>query len=273
MSVDRLAVNASDPTADGPLVAWHEPGSLGLLVQDGYAARVGGTHPALGGGRLAVLRDGLIDVRQTSGPAFAATVPAPGADTLAVSEAWVAWRVREGERDAIYAAPLAGGAAVTVMHATELGRPALDGDRLAFHAAGRSGGRILLAELGRGRTVTVRRERRALLLNPSLLGGQLLYVRAVYSRQELRVGPASRRTPRRDRRIWSTVPTGRRDAGHEPGDRHQRHGHPHKLWRRPRPGVSATLWTTALAEDAAYVTRLRQAAGKPLYAEILRVGR
>jgi hypothetical protein len=98
-------------------------------------------------------------------------------------------------------------------------------------------------------------------------------VRAVFSRQELRLGPLSRRSPRRDRKLWSTVPTGRRDAGHEPGDRHKRHGHPHKLWKRPRRGVSATLWTTALAADAAYVTRLRQVSGQPLATEILRVPR
>jgi hypothetical protein len=42
---------------------------------------------------------------------------------------------------------------------------------------------------------------------------------------------------------------------------------------RPRRGLSASLWTTALAPDAAYVTRLRQASGKALVAEILRVDR
>ena len=83
----------------------------------------------------------------------------------------------------------------------------------------------------------------------------------------------SRRSPRKDRRLWSTVPTGRRDAGHEPGNEHKKHGQPHKLWKRPRRGVSSTLWTTALAEDAAYVTRLRQVSGQPLVAEIVRVPR
>ena len=119
----------------------------------------------------------------------------------------------------------------------------------------------------------MRSERRALLLNPSLLDGRLLYVRALFSRQELRIGPQTKRGPRRDRRLWQTVPTGRRDAGHEPGDRHKRHGQPHKLWRRPRRGLSLTLWTTALTGDAAYVTRLRQVSGRPLETEILRVSR
>lgn len=273
MAVDRLAVNASDPSVDGALLAWHEAGAQGVLTGGAEDRRVAGTHPAVGGARLAVLRDGAIHVRHTSGEPFAAAIPAPGADALAVSGRWVAWRVREGDRDTIYAARLPGEPPRRVMGASELGRPALDGDRLVFHAAGRGGGRIVLADLARGSRRTIRRERRAQLLNPSLLDGRLLYVRAVYFRQELRLGAASRRATRRDQRLWATVPTGRRDAGHEPGRRHHRHGHPRRMWRRPRAGLSPTLWTTALAADAAYVTRLRQRAGSAPLAEILRVPR
>jgi hypothetical protein len=269
MTVERIAVNATDPSVDSRLLAWHEAGSAGIIVGGGGRARVGGTHPALGGDRLAVVAGGGIAVRQTSGRPLSVDVPAPGADAIAVSATWVAWRVREGTGDAIYALRLGGGPPRLVARATELGRPSLEGGLLAFHASGR----ILLADLGAGTLATVRSERRALLLNPSLRGGRLLYVRAVYSRQELRLGPQSARRPRRDRKLWSTVPTGRRDAGLERGIEHHRHGQPHKLWRRPRPGLSLTLWTTALAADAAYVTRLRQIAGRPLVAEIMRVPR
>ena len=269
----KLASNASDPSVDGRLVAWHEAGATGVLLRDGERTRLGGTHPALGGRRLAVVDDGQIVVQATSGDPVAVSVPAPGADAVAVSRSWLAWRAREGGSDVIYAAPLDGGQSVEVMRAAELGRPALWGDRLAFHVIGARSSRIVVYDLGAGTGRTVRQERRALLLNPSLRGGRVLYVRAVYSRQELRIGPATRRSPRRDRRLWSTVPTGRRDAGHEPGNEHKRHGHPHRLWKRPRRGLSATLWTTALAEDEAFVTRLRQIAGKPLVAEILRVPR
>ena len=270
---EKLATNASDPSVDGRLLAWHEAGTAGILVRDGQEQRLRGTHPALGGGWLAVIDGSQIIVRPTSGDGPERSVNAPGADALAVSRSWLAWRAREGAGDVMYAAPLSGGEAREVIRAPELGRPALEGSRLAFHVNVVRSGRILLFDLATGQGGTIRQERRALLLNPSLHGGRLLYVRAVYSRQELRLGPPTRRSPRRDRRLWSTVPTGRRDAGHEPGDQHKRHGHPHRMWRRPRRGVSATLWTTALAADAAYVTRLRQIAGKPLVAEILRVPR
>jgi hypothetical protein len=273
MAVDQLAPHASDPSADGAFVAWHVAGGQGVFVRDGSRTPLPGTHPALGGARLAMLGDGTIRVQQTTGPPFSATVPAPGADALAVSAAWVAWRAPEPAGDVLYAAPLAGGQPRLVARAAELGRPALEGNRLAFHVAGRTGSHVVIADLAAGTSAAVRSERRALLLNPSLLDGRLLYVRATFKRQELRIGAQSKRRLRLDRKLWSTVPTGRRDAGYEPGIEHHQHGNPHKLWRRPRRGFSATLWTTALAEDAAYVTRLRQVAGRPLDAEILRVSR
>ena len=266
---DKVATNASDPSVDGRLLAWHEAGAAGIVVVGGKPTRVPGSHPALGGGQVALLNGAAIDVRPSAGGAVALSVPAPGADAVALSDSWLAWRAREATGDVIYAAPLAGGPPRQVMRAPELGRPALEGARIAFHLAGR----IMVADLPAGPPRTLRHERRALLLNPSLHDGRLLYVRTTFSRQELRLGPLTRRAPRRDRRLWSTVPTGRRDAGHEPGRRHMRHGHPHELWRRPREGVSATLWTTALADEAAYVTRLHQISGRPLVAEILRVPR
>jgi hypothetical protein len=273
MPAQRLAANASDPSVDGTLLAWHEAGQPGVLVRDGQQTRLAGFHPALGQGRVAVTTGSTIEVSSTTGDGFAASIPAPGADAVAVSASWVVWRVREGDGDVIYAVALQTDAAPhEVMRAPELGRPALQGGRAAFHLIGRTS-RIVVADLASGRAGTARQERRALLLNPSLQGGRLLYVRAIYSRQELRLGPVTRRAPRKDRRLWSTVPTGRRDVGHEPGDVHKRHGQPHKLWKRPAPGVSGTLWTTALGEDAAYVTRLRQVSGRALAYEIVRVPR
>jgi hypothetical protein len=270
---DRIANSATDPSVDGALLAWHVAGRPGVVFVNGQPTSAGGSHPALGGGRLAVIGANVIQIRNTTGPPFTATIPAPGADAVAVSAQWVAWRARAADGDTIFAAPLGGGAPRRVAKSAELGRPALEGGRIAYHVPGRNGSRIVIADLATGRRTTVRRERRAMLLNPSLHGGDLAYVRSVYRRQELRVGPQSKRGPRRDRRLWSTVPTGRRDAGHEPGKKHHRHGWPRKLWPRPKRGLSATLWTTALAADAAYVAMLRQTVGQPLEYAILRVQR
>jgi len=270
---ERLVTGGSDPSADGALIAWHVAGRPGVIVSGGQQVPAGGSHPALGGGRLAVIGANVIQVRETSGPPFAATIPAPGADAVAVSADWVAWRARDAEGDTILAAPLAGGPARRIAKSAELGRPALAGGTLAYHVTGRTGSRIVIADLTTGKRTTVRRERRALLTNPSLHDGRLLYVRSVYTRQELRLGPQTRRNPGRDRRLWSMPPTGRRDAGHEPGKQHHRHGWPRRLWARPKRGLSATLWTTALAADVAYVTLLRQVSGAALEVAILRVDR
>jgi hypothetical protein len=273
MPAETVATGVSDPSVDGTLVAWHVPGQPGVLSNGDQQTRVGGTHPALGGARLAVINNGVIQVQQTSGAPFSAAVPAPGADALAVSAEFVAWRARGPNGDAIFAAPLAGGAPRRIAASSELGRPALEGSRIAYHVNGRRGSRIVVADAATGKRTTVRRERRALLLNPSLQGGRLLYVRSYYKRQELRIGPQSKSSVTKDRRMWSIVPSGRRDAGHEPGKKHHRHGWPRRLWPRPKRGLSATMWTTALGAETAYVTLLRQLAGQPLQVTILRVSR
>ena len=98
-------------------------------------------------------------------------------------------------------------------------------------------------------------------------------MRSTFQRQQLRIGLLKRRPVRRDRSLYDTVPTGRRDAGNEPGVEHHAHGHPQKLPPRPPRNVSLTLWSTALGPRSAFVTRLRQDAGQPVRATLLRVPR
>jgi hypothetical protein len=272
-----IAIDASDPSADAGVVAWHRPGRAGVLARNGGTEEAPGPHPAVGGGLLAWIRDGSIEVRSLAGQGFRRTLPAPGADAVAVSARWVAWRARREGGDDLIAVPLGGGPAVPADSAdapAQLGRPSLAGDVVVWHVAGPGGSRIRGRALPDGPSTTLRRERRRQLLNPSALeDGLLLYVGASHKRQELRLGPLTKQSPKRDGVLWDTVPTGRRDRGHEPGKRHDRHGWPRRMWRRPPAGRSDTLWTTALAPDAAYVTRLRQDAGAPLALALVRVDR
>jgi hypothetical protein len=274
-----FAVPATDPSADTGVIAFQEPGVGGVLARPGGREPAPGPHPAVGGGLVAWLPgNGTLEVRNPADPAYVVTLPAPGADAVAVSAGWVAWRAREGEEDVLAASPLPPAAPAPRVVARSgtsrtLGRPALAGDRLLFHVAGGRNGRIDEIQLATGARRTLRRAARALLLNPSALGRRLLYVRSTFERQQLRLGVLRPRSVRRDRSLFGTVPTGRRDAGHEPGEQHKAHGHPKKLPPRPKPGVSVTLWSTALASDAAYVTRLRQDVGEPVRATLLRVPR
>jgi len=271
-----IAIDASDPSADGGVVAWHRPGRVGVLARDGGTEEAPGAHPAVGEGLLAWIGDGAIEVRSLSDRSYARTVPAPGADAVAVSARWLAWRARRAGGDDLVVVPLGGGAPILAAGAdapAQLGRPSLSGDLVAWHVAGRRGSRIRIRPLPVGSARTLRRERRAQLLNPALLGAELVYVRATFKGQELRLGGLERRSTRRDGELWDSVPTGRRDKGHEEGREHLRRGWPRKLWPRPPRGRSDTLWTTALAPDAAYVTRLRQEAGAPLALALVRVDR
>jgi hypothetical protein len=144
---------------------------------------------------------------------------------------------------------------------------------LLFHVAGTASSRIDEILLGSGRRSTLRKAPRALLLNPSSDGRRLLYVRSTFQRQQLRIGLLKSRPVRHDHSLYGTVPTGRRDAGYEPGVEHHAHGHPEKLPPRPPRNVSLTLWSTALGPGSAFVTRLRQNAGQPVRATLLRVPR
>jgi len=196
-----------------------------------------------------------------------ATVPAPGADAVAVSAGWLAWRAD----DALYAVPLADPAAEPRRLARGgVGRPALGDGRLVYHRASATRSRLYEADLASGnRPRTLRSTTGALLLNPSALGGELLFVRSSRAAQQLRLVSGGR-----DRIVMTTTPTGRRDAGREPGQGRHRHGsRVPRQPARPPAGLTYTLWTTALARDAAYVTRLRARKGGGAQATLLRVGR
>ena len=221
-----FAVPATDPSVDGATIAFQQPGAGGVLVRPGAREAAPGPHPAVGGGMLAYLGEGTVEVRRPSDPAFVLSIPAPEADAVAVSAGWVTWRDRRGDDDVILASPLPPAApaarrVAAVRGPAQLGRPALAGDRVLFHVAGRTSSRIVERDLRSWRRRTLRRQPRALLLNPSARGGRLLYVRSTFERQQLRIGRLRPRAVRRDRALYRLVPTARRDAGHEPGESHK----------------------------------------------------
>ena len=272
-----FAVPATDPSTDAGLVAFQEPGGGGVIASSSGRTPAPGPHPAVGGGLVAWIGEGTVEVRSRTDAAFAVSLPA-AADAVAVSAGWVAWRSRESGRDVLTASPLPPDAlaprrVASAPAGAQLGRPALAGDRLLFHVAGAARSRIDQVRLASGRRSTLRTAPRTLLLNPSSDGRRLLYVRSTFQRQQLRIGLLRSRPVRRDRSLYGTVPTGRRDAGNEPGVEHHAHGHPQKLPPRPPRNVSLTLWSTALGARSAYVTRLRQDAGTPVRATLLRVAR
>ncbi len=254
-----VAIGVSDPSVDGSTVAFSRPGAPGVLRSPAGDQSAPGAHPGIGGGRLAYVGNQTVEVPGVG------SIPAGGVNAVAVSAGWVAWRADT----ALWVAPIVdggfgGGTRVAV---GEVGRPALDGNTLLYDYYGR----IAAVDLTTMQRTILRREPRAQLRGPSALNGRLVYVRATYRRQQVMTGPLIAQSTRKDKALWGTVPTGRRDAGEEGGKHKDAPGHRHDLWPRPKPGVADTLTTTAAAADGVYVTRLRQRKGAPVVAAVLRI--
>jgi hypothetical protein len=270
----QIAADATDPSLDGATVAWHDATGAGVLRVGTRLTAAPGPRPAVGGGHVAWIADGAVHVRGGALPADL-VLPDPRAKSVAVGSRWVAWRTVAGGLDSIATASLATGEpgpAAVAPKGRSLGRPALAGDLLVFDRTTAEGALLRSLDLRTGQRATLRRERRSMLINPSAHGSSLLYVRSTYYRQQLRIGPLARGRVGRDRVLYDTTPTARRDAEHEKGYRTDEHT-PGGLYPRPPAGRNDTLWTTALGPGGAYVTRVRQRTGKAPTAVLLRVPR
>jgi hypothetical protein len=254
-----VAFGVSDPSVDGSTVAFNRPGAPGVLRSPAGDQAAPGAHPAIGGGRLAYVGSATVEVPGVG------SIPAAGVNAIAISAGWVAWRAGP----TLWVAPIVPGGfgGGTRVAAGDVGRPALDGNTLLYDYSGR----IAAVDLMTMQRTILRREPRAQLRGPSALNGRLVYVRATYRRQQVMTGLLTAQSTRKDKALWGTVPTGRRDAGEEGGKHKDAPGHHHDLWPRPKPGVADTLTTTAAAADGVYVTRLRQRKGAPLVAAVLRI--
>jgi hypothetical protein len=274
--VKLFAGSAYDPTAAGGLIAWQRPGGVALLRRDGQDATLPGTHPALGGGRIAWREGDSVVIADAGSLRQRDRRAAPGAGVLAVSESVLAWRTRDpAGTDRIYVQADGGPPQLLIESPApqELGRPVLRDSRLLCHVAGPAGSVLYSVDVETGTRTTLRNEGGAMLSNPSTDGSRLLYVRATGRTQQLRVGPLERSGTGDDEVLLVHASPGRRDREAEPGLRRHRHGprRPQKLPPRAAPGVVDTLWSTALTGDTAYVTRLHVQLGAPRSADILSV--
>jgi hypothetical protein len=252
----RLAVG-SDPSAAGGAVAWTTAAG-GFLQHEGEPGTTAIPAHAVLGGSLIAWRDGdTVHVANAADLTPVLDVTVPGVDAVAVSDEWLVTREPGAAGDELTARLLSTPDDVrpvaTAARPAQLGRPGIDGSTIVYHVATPTGSRIVAYDLDAGTSRVLRRSRSALLANPSLLAGRLLYVRQTSLAQLLELGPA---TPgARNRVLYRIAAPAPHDAGYEKGHSSET--------RTPHPRTAAwTLWTSALSATRAYVTLLPRTRGK-----------
>jgi hypothetical protein len=248
-----IASPGGDPSAEGADVAWQQPGVGGFLRKDGTTAQLPGNDPAIGATFVAWHAGAALTVadRATLTPIVQDDVP--GLQKLAVSRSWLAYRTPTEIHVRPVNEPGPGKTVEKVRGPGTLGRPALGVNLVAFHRATAAGSWITAVNVLSGKRLRLRYSRDAQLLNPSLLAGQLLYVRASRCSQQLVLGALR---SGHDRVLYELGPLAGQDAGHE--RHHTSQGEHLPCAHKPRV-TAKMLWTTALSPTTAYVTVLRPA--------------
>jgi hypothetical protein len=248
--------DGTDPSAAEGAVVWTTPAG-GVKLREGQPGTTAVPAHAVLGGSLIAWRDGdSVHVAGAEDLAPVLDVTVPGVDALAVSDTWLVTRAPTSTGEVLaaiqIAVPTQATRVATVNRPAHLGRPSLDLETLVYHVATQHESRIVAFDLATARSRVLRRSRLALLTNPALLGGALLYVRQTDSAQLLQLGPAA--PGRLDRVLYRLAAPAVHDAGHEPGYSRK------TRTRRPRT-AQWTLWTSALSGTRAYVTLLPRRRG------------
>ncbi|MFN2615813.1 MAG: hypothetical protein ABR581_01680 [Thermoleophilaceae bacterium] len=254
----RVSADATDPSTAGHTLAWQRPGDGGVFVDGSRTVPVPGQDPAVGGPFVAWHTGDHVVVARRDSLQHVFDRDIPGVGELAVSGRWLVYRrLRPGGGRVIGArrifSPDLERHVASSRSGSALGRPSVDGDRVVYHVSGRGGSALRIMDVLRGRRRTLLRSGDAQLLNPSLLGRALVYVRIGRCGQQL----VLRRRGRR-RVLARGRPLAGQDAGFEPHHTPQGSRRP---CRHPHP-TTAMFWTTALSARFGYVAVIRPAADR-----------
>ncbi len=227
------APQATDPAATIDGLVYQRLDGQGVLRRGGSEVGLSGSNPTIGGRFVAVLSEGRVQLLDRSTLAQIATVEAPGADAIAVSDQWLVYRAPLGSGgdgmfyrhigDPSAPGPIAPVAAVG--GSGQVSPPSLDGSNLVFGIATPSGSRIVQRIVGTHTHRALVRSGRLLLFDPAVTGRTFTYVRTDARRSRLMIRKVRRRGPGR---VLFTV--------------------------RRRTGI---LWSTALIPGLAYVTVMK----------------
>jgi hypothetical protein len=233
----------ADPSTAGKALAYQRGDRSGVLQFRGHRYALPGRDPAVGGNYAAVISGGdHVTILNRFSRAVLGSVSAAGAQGVAISKRWLVYLVLDGGRYALKARrisdpghPGPARAVASVKAPNQIGQPSVDHGRVFYALSRRHSNAIKRRKLPAGKRGTVLASRSDELLNPTVLGKHLVYVRV--SR-----GPESPQAtrPRKLRQRVMLKKIGRGGPGH----------------RVYSHGSDRRLWTTALSGKRAYATVL-----------------
>ena len=214
-----VASPGGDPSVEGAEVAWQQPGVGGFLRKDGTTAQLPGNDPAIGATFVAWHTGSALTVADRATLAPIVQDDVPGVQKLAVSRSWLAYRTPTEIHVRPVTEPGPGKTVEKVRQPGTLGRPALGVEPRRLPPRDRRRQLDHGRERPLGKAPAPALLAHAELLNPSLLAGQLLYVRTSRCSQQLVLGPLRGGRDKRPLRARAARRPGRRARAppHEPG--------------------------------------------------------
>jgi hypothetical protein len=186
--------HATDPSATADALLFQRLGGPAVMSRGGPEIPLPGSHPAIGGRFIATVAGNQILLLDRNTLALVGQIPAPGADAVAVSDSWLAYRAPTGGGDGIYiryiANPASPGPQALLASeggASQLSPPAVDGAILVYAIATPRGSRVVQWVMGTHKHRALVRSRRLLLFDPAVNGKSFAYVRADARRSRLMV--------------------------------------------------------------------------------------
>jgi hypothetical protein len=227
--------SATDPAATADALLFQKLGGPAVINRGGSETALPGAHPTIGGRYIATTGRDAILLLDRNTLAQVASIPAPGANAVAVSDTWLAYRASSSGGDGLFIRSIVDPAApappVQVDGAggtSQLSPPSLDQGTLVYAVASPGGSRVVERTLGTSKHRVLVRSGQKLLFSPAVSGTSFSYTRTdvFHSRlmvRRVRGGGAGR--------VLYSIPSS-----------------------------SGTLWSSALTDSTAYVTVLNPSA-------------
>jgi hypothetical protein len=176
--------HATDPSATADALLFQRLGGPAVMSRGGPEIPLPGSHPAIGGRFVASVSGNAVQLFDRATLAPIAQIDAPGADAIAVSDNWLAYRASSGQGDSMFiryiANPASPGPPAQVDGAggaAQLSPPAVDGQVLLYGVATPGGSRIVQRVMGTKKHRALVGSRRLLVFDPSVKGKSFSYVR------------------------------------------------------------------------------------------------